>query len=474
MVSDRQMMEVIAASQHRLSNVVTDCVTQMCNDLLGQSMSGNSGAVIKRNFDAKALEVSAAVQEAFRNGVDSVVIPELQRVLLLEVSSTQRNMSEGQIMMNSSTPGVSDSMGTGQGSNMYDMQRFDPLGSFEIGRYASTSNAVDHGHDMLRDQYEQDLGGNLDIMASHDSIHDSLHLGMSSMDIMGSHGHIPMNGPQMSDFNMNMGLRSQSGNMESGDELSRLFCALEQHQHQQQLQHLQQRQQEIKMQMSQTQSQTRFGQNPHSPYASGIRPGTQSYLYGRQSMFNSDPHIQIPTGPPVDHVPLQRINSTGFSGLAGGVGSSSAGPAIVLHERFAKLSPAVQQQIINLVESNPVISIMDFDQKVLKKLSLLCASHGEMECSKLLVGMKNGAGYLDVAISNYLDVLQGIIQLLRKLPVESANHKLDEMGRKAFKNVENLKGCIASMLNTEIRRAYKPVVPSEEGASVAAPPLTFV
>lgn len=50
-----------------------------------------------------------------------------------------------------------------------------------------------------------------------------------------------------------------------------------------------------------------------------------------------------------------------------------------------------------------------------------------------------------------LACLQGIIQLIKKLPRSSAIEKLQEISYHSFKNVDNIKGCIMSILNCKIR-----------------------
>ena len=46
---------------------------------------------------------------------------------------------------------------------------------------------------------------------------------------------------------------------------------------------------------------------------------------------------------------------------------------------------------------------------------------------------------------------QGIVQLVKKLPKESAIEKLQEIAYHSFKNVDNIRGCITSILNSKIR-----------------------
>ncbi len=46
---------------------------------------------------------------------------------------------------------------------------------------------------------------------------------------------------------------------------------------------------------------------------------------------------------------------------------------------------------------------------------------------------------------------QGIVQLIKKLPRDSAVEKLQEISYHSFKNVDNIKGCIMSILNSKIR-----------------------
>eukprot|EP00798_Chlamydomonas_sp_ICE-L_P012683 gene12683-15914_t len=109
--------------------------------------------------------------------------------------------------------------------------------------------------------------------------------------------------------------------------------------------------------------------------------------------------------------------------------------------------------------------------------------------------MKNGAGYLDAAMSTHLDVLmaqrshpdattldeyakcvlndalfselsnaieanhwlswnvwdQGVVNLLSKLPEERAINKLKEISCRSFRNVDNITGCITTILSSTNR-----------------------
>mmetsp|Transcript_18788 Transcript_18788/g.40431 ORF Transcript_18788/g.40431 Transcript_18788/m.40431 type:complete len:992 (-) Transcript_18788:4217-7192(-) len=178
--------------------------------------------------------------------------------------------------------------------------------------------------------------------------------------------------------------------------------------------------------------------------------------------------------------------------------------------RFKVLPLVVQARIIALIQANPVISLKDFDDKVVNKMCILVETYGPEECLSMLAhlehrmrtkqgAMKNGPGYLDVAVSSHLDMLkaqgscpksmriedyakhalcpqvfhelreavqcnrwlewehldQGIIQLVKKLPRESAVEKLQEISYHSFKNVDNIKGCIMSILNSKIREDRK-------------------
>eukprot|EP00798_Chlamydomonas_sp_ICE-L_P007334 gene7334-456_t len=111
------------------------------------------------------------------------------------------------------------------------------------------------------------------------------------------------------------------------------------------------------------------------------------------------------------------------------------------------------------------------------------------------VRMKNGPGYLDVAVSSYIGKLnargtfpmsmsvndyarreldeavykrltitlegnrfldwehldQGIVQLIKKLPPDCGVNTLREIALHSFKNVENVRGCLMSILNSKIR-----------------------
>ncbi|KAG1665833.1 hypothetical protein FOA52_005868 [Chlamydomonas sp. UWO 241] len=194
--------------------------------------------------------------------------------------------------------------------------------------------------------------------------------------------------------------------------------------------------------------------------------------------------------------------SLGASGMAGGGGALGEPPA-----RFQVLPDMVSARILHLINvTSGVISVRDFDEKVVNKMCILVELYGPEEALSMLAHlehrmrtkqgvMKNGPGYLDVAVSSHLDMLraqgscpksmtteeyaahtllppvlhelreavannkwlvwghldQGIIQLIKKLPRDSAVEKLQEISYHSFKNVDNIKGCIMSILNSKIR-----------------------
>ncbi|GAX79011.1 hypothetical protein CEUSTIGMA_g6451.t1 [Chlamydomonas eustigma] len=89
----------------------------------------------------------------------------------------------------------------------------------------------------------------------------------------------------------------------------------------------------------------------------------------------------------------------------------------VLPPRFKVLPLMVQQRILGLTTSSCVISIKDFDDKVVSKMTQLVDNYGVDEALAMLTHlehrmrtkqgvMKNGPGYLDVAVSSHLDMLK--------------------------------------------------------------------
>eukprot|EP00798_Chlamydomonas_sp_ICE-L_P006462 gene6462-3096_t len=169
--------------------------------------------------------------------------------------------------------------------------------------------------------------------------------------------------------------------------------------------------------------------------------------------------------------------------------NSSGGKGGVLQNtRLGDLPIIVQQRVLDLTQNFPIIKVTDFDEKVVTKMGFLVEAYSESECLKMLDKlairmrsknsvMKNGPGYLDVAVSSHLDVLmargtfssassiedyakkmlastvheelckavatsswlqwdhvdQGIIQLLTKLPELGAIQRLQDIGQRSFR-----------------------------------------
>ncbi|KAL6747073.1 hypothetical protein V8C86DRAFT_2920868 [Haematococcus lacustris] len=209
----------------------------------------------------------------------------------------------------------------------------------------------------------------------------------------------------------------------------------------------------------------------------------------------------------------------GPGGLNGGLGlAASPGAARLLASSGGSLTAAglpgrfkawplvVQQRVLDLVANNPILSLRDFDDKVTAKICTLVETYGKGEALAMLDHlehrmrtkqgtMKNGPGYLDVAVCSHIDMLkaqgsspknikledysqqvlpppvhkelvqavtsnrwlawehfdQGVVQLIKRLPTASAVEKLQEISYHSFKNVDNIKGCIMSILNSKIR-----------------------
>eukprot|EP00798_Chlamydomonas_sp_ICE-L_P014126 gene14126-20085_t len=173
------------------------------------------------------------------------------------------------------------------------------------------------------------------------------------------------------------------------------------------------------------------------------------------------------------------MQSLGMSGgLGGGLGGSSSGLGGVntssgsgsgfgndqnsglatgvlldgLPSRFRILPVAVQEAVRQLMFSSSALVVKDFDDKVVSKMALMAGGFGQDECLTMLSNlmgrirtkqgaMKNGPGYLDVAVSSHLDMLKvcfggGII--IRKLPFDSAIEKLRGISLHSFKNVDSV------------------------------------
>eukprot|EP00798_Chlamydomonas_sp_ICE-L_P012605 gene12605-15831_t len=185
-------------------------------------------------------------------------------------------------------------------------------------------------------------------------------------------------------------------------------------------------------------------------------------------------------------------------------------PGQGLPPRFAGFPPPVQRRLLELTHMGSVLKIQDFDEKVTNKMALMVERYGEPECLIMLdklagrlktkmTAMKNGPGYLDVAVSSHLDVLmahrynpqpcgnmldyarctlgntvydelsktiennpwlrwevldESIIHQLKKLPTDIATERLMEVSLRSFRHVDNVSGCIKSILSS--RNQYNP------------------
>eukprot|EP00798_Chlamydomonas_sp_ICE-L_P025172 gene25172-10803_t len=173
------------------------------------------------------------------------------------------------------------------------------------------------------------------------------------------------------------------------------------------------------------------------------------------------------------------------------------------------LSPNILRRILKLLKATNSVKLQDFDDKVvLKMIMALMYRFGEAECVLMLeqlegrlsskhIIMKNAAGYLDVAVSGHIDALMmrsntavssstmnpysiqevaqttlnpvvyyaldnaiksklwmkwdehvdlAIVQLLNRLPLETATRRLKEVQRRSFHGVTNVRGCINSII----------------------------
>eukprot|EP00798_Chlamydomonas_sp_ICE-L_P018159 gene18160-24590_t len=228
-------------------------------------------------------------------------------------------------------------------------------------------------------------------------------------------------------------------------------------------------------------------------------------------------------GPSEFPIPLSmsvsHLSSNSNVGTSDEPSASWSGKGVLHNTRLGVLPPAVQSRVLEVAQALTIIQVSDFDEKVVKKMCFLSETYGLAECLKMLDKlalrmrskssvMKNGAGYLDVAVSSHLDMLmahrtsfgtssieeyakkmlspmvldrltksintnpwlqwdhmdQGIIQLLTKLPEQGALMRLQEVASRSFRGVENVTGCIASILNP--RNKCSP----QEGGGPAAPP----
>eukprot|EP00798_Chlamydomonas_sp_ICE-L_P018917 gene18917-25477_t len=140
-------------------------------------------------------------------------------------------------------------------------------------------------------------------------------------------------------------------------------------------------------------------------------PSTFSTAQLMAALGSPDPQSLMPGLPYMDPVM--------FAAALGGT-SGSAQPqqqhAQQMPVRFSHFPTAVLDRILDLTTAPSVLKLTDFDDKVVNKLTLLVERYGEPEglvmLNKLagrlktkMMAMKNGPGYLDVAISSHLDVL---------------------------------------------------------------------
>eukprot|EP00798_Chlamydomonas_sp_ICE-L_P017501 gene17501-23813_t len=178
-------------------------------------------------------------------------------------------------------------------------------------------------------------------------------------------------------------------------------------------------------------------------------------------------------------------------------------PSSMLPPRFAALPTVVQRRILELTDPKSILCLSDFDNKVTNKLALMADRYGEGEClimlSKLsgrlktkLSAMKNGPGYLDVAAhrfnpqhanGNVKDVRrnilsssvfeelsnavesnhwlrweildESIVHQLKKLPLDIASERLKEISARSYKHVDNISGCIKSILSSRNQQHAK-------------------
>eukprot|EP00798_Chlamydomonas_sp_ICE-L_P018885 gene18885-25443_t len=229
----------------------------------------------------------------------------------------------------------------------------------------------------------------------------------------------------------------------------------------------------------------------------GQLPGQNRQLYARQPR-KSCSYEQFYSGPVNSGTPgLNMFTPGSTSGDLRGVPAKGYTPPY--HQDGAtgpsaphplNLSPVVRQRIMAVTQIAPSFKLIDFDEKTAMKnaagyLDTAITSH-------LDTAMKNGAGYLDTAITTHLDVLmaqrshpgattlqeyakcvltghmfeqlsaaiesnhwlswsvwdQGVVNLLSKLPEERARNKLMEIGTRSFRNVNNITGCITTILSS--------------------------
>eukprot|EP00798_Chlamydomonas_sp_ICE-L_P018161 gene18161-24592_t len=175
-------------------------------------------------------------------------------------------------------------------------------------------------------------------------------------------------------------------------------------------------------------------------------------------------------------------------------------PGEIIPPHFGVLPTTVQIKIVLFCRSNPGLNLQlaDFDDKVVYKLAYMSECYGEQECINMLEKLgarlrtkqtliKNGAGYLDVAMTCHLDMLkadpsgqpaaisdyarltlpegsytelckavesshwlawehfdQGIVHLLKKLPEEVVAQKLQDLSNRTLHNVRNITDCVGS------------------------------